>query len=138
MTTFHFQTHVSDGGVITLPPQAKKLYGKIVVVNVDQPSEDDEQPNPTDEQLEKMSTMCRGALEGMTREDFDQLREERRQRIAREHSRIADQTPEEWQDAVDDFRTSWKGCLKGVPHMTAKEIRAERLEKKYGQHGGQE
>jgi len=34
--------------------------------------------------------------------------------------------------AAEDFMTSWDGCLKGVPHMTAKEIRAERLEKKYG------
>ena len=39
MTTFHFQTHVSDSGVITLPPQAENLYGKIVVVNLDVPSE---------------------------------------------------------------------------------------------------
>ena len=39
MTTFHFQTHVSDSGGITLPPQAENLYGKIVVVNVDLPSE---------------------------------------------------------------------------------------------------
>jgi len=77
MTTFHFQTHVSESGVITLPPQAKKLYGKTVVVDVDQSFEDDWQPNPTDEQLEKMYTMCRGVLEGMTREEFEQLREER-------------------------------------------------------------
>ena len=39
MTTFYFQTHVSDNGVITLPPQAEKLYGKVVVVNLDLPSE---------------------------------------------------------------------------------------------------
>ena len=38
MTTFHFQTHVSDSGVITLPPDAIDLYGKNVVVNVDLPS----------------------------------------------------------------------------------------------------
>ena len=63
--------------MITLPPQAKKLYGKTVVVDVDQSFEDDWQPNPTDEQLEKMYSMCRGVLEGMTREEFDQLREER-------------------------------------------------------------
>ena len=47
----------------------------------------------------------------------------------------------ERQSAFEDFMTSWKGCLKGVPHMTAKEIRAERLEKKYGQYrkeGGEE
>ena len=38
---------------------------------------DDDWPTPTDEQLEKMYTMSRGVLEGMTREEFDQLREER-------------------------------------------------------------
>jgi hypothetical protein len=35
MTTFHFQTHVSDSGVITLPPDAINLYGKNVKINVD-------------------------------------------------------------------------------------------------------
>ena len=46
MTAFHFQTHVSDSGVITLPPQAKRLYGKAVVVNVDQSLDDDRQVDP--------------------------------------------------------------------------------------------
>ena len=108
MTMFHFQTHVSESGVISLPPQAEELYGKVVVVNVAQPFGDDLQ------------------------------QEERRQKIAAEKARIADQTPEEWQAAVETFMASWKGCLKGVPHMTAKEIRAERLEKKYGQRGDKE
>ena len=35
MTTFNFQTHVSDCGVITLPPGAMNLYGKNVRINVD-------------------------------------------------------------------------------------------------------
>ena len=35
MTTFHFQTHVSDNGVITLPPDVMDFYGKSVLVNVD-------------------------------------------------------------------------------------------------------
>jgi hypothetical protein len=48
-------------------------------------------------------------------------------------SKIMERTPEERQAAFDDFMKAWEGCLKGVPHMTAKEIRAERLEKKYGQ-----
>ena len=46
MTTFHFQPHVSDNGVISLPPQAEELYGKVVVVNVAKPSDDDWQPDP--------------------------------------------------------------------------------------------
>ena len=97
MTTFHFQTHVSESGVITLPPDAMNLYGKDVVVNVDLPSipkpkrslkelagiwgkeesGDDDWPTPTDEQLEKMYTLCRGCLEGVTEERYDQLRTER-------------------------------------------------------------
>jgi len=52
--------------------------------------------------------------------------------------KIAERTPEERQAVFDDFMASWKGCLKGVPHMSAKEIRAERLERKYGQHRGEE
>jgi hypothetical protein len=34
MTTFHFQTHVSDSGEIVLPVSAKNLYGKNVVVDI--------------------------------------------------------------------------------------------------------
>jgi len=110
MTTFHFQTHVSDSGVITLPPE---FYGRRVIVSL----------NEMQEEID---------------EAIDQPKKERRQRMAVERTKIMDRTPEEWQAAVDDFMTSWKGCLKGVPHMTAKEIRAERLEKKYGQRGKNE
>ena len=35
IASFHFQAHVSDCGVIALPPDATNLYGKNVVVNVD-------------------------------------------------------------------------------------------------------
>jgi len=35
MTTFHFQTHVSDSGVITLPPLPETFYGENVTVKVD-------------------------------------------------------------------------------------------------------
>ena len=37
MTTLHFQTHVSDSGVITLPPDA--FRGENVTVKVDVPSD---------------------------------------------------------------------------------------------------
>ena len=40
-------------------------------------SRSDDWPAPTDEQLERMYTLCRGCLEGMTQEKFDQLRTER-------------------------------------------------------------
>ena len=35
MTTFHFQTHVSDGGVMTLPPLPETFYGEDVIVKID-------------------------------------------------------------------------------------------------------
>ena len=34
MTTFHFQTHVSESGVMTLPPLPETFYGENVTVNV--------------------------------------------------------------------------------------------------------
>jgi len=35
--------------------------------------------------------------------------------------------------AGQKFFDTWNGLLEGMPDMTAKEIRAERLERKYGQ-----
>ena|GEM_PF-1882340 len=74
LTTLHFQTHVSDSGVITLPPmpEYRDRHVEVVLRTLD-----DDCPAPTDEQLEKMYTMCRGCLEGMTQDEFDQLREDR-------------------------------------------------------------
>jgi len=65
-------------------------------------------------------------------DEIDHQQEERRRRIAAEKARIMSRTPEERRAAAEKFMEAWEGCLKGVPHMTAKEIRAERLEKKYG------
>ena len=47
-------------------------------------------------------------------------------------SKIAERTPEERKADFEDFMESWAGCLKGMPHMTKEEIRAERRERKYG------
>jgi len=73
---------------------------------------------------------CKVVVRLEEKKDEDQLREER---IAAELTRINDRTPEEREAAFDKFMAAWRGCLKGVPHMTAKEILAERLEKKYGE-----
>ena len=35
MTTFQFQTYVSDSGAMTLPPLPETFYGENVTVNVD-------------------------------------------------------------------------------------------------------
>jgi len=55
---------------------------------------------------------------------------ERKAQLLADH---AEQTLEERKAAGKRFIESWRGALKGAPDMTAKEIRAERLEKKYGQ-----
>jgi hypothetical protein len=52
--------------------------------------------------------------------------------LIEKNGKYKEKNPKEREAAFDEFMVSWKGCLKGVPHMTAKEIRAERLEKKYG------
>jgi hypothetical protein len=62
--------------LIPTTPFAVGKEVEIVLMDKGQSFDDDWQ-TPTDEQLDKMYTMCRGCLEGMTREEFDQLREER-------------------------------------------------------------
>ena len=141
MPILQYETRVSPEGYITLPP-IPEYQGRKVVVQLDtvkdenQPLDDGWQVDPArilpngKTAVDDFLDFCKELnLPPLTDEKCDQLREER---ITGEQARIADQSPEEWQAAIDDFMTSWKGCLKGVPHMTAKEIRAERLEKKYG------
>jgi len=43
------------------------------------------------------------------------------------------ETEKQRKAAGQKFFDTWNGLLEGMPDMTAKEIRAERLEKKYGQ-----
>jgi hypothetical protein len=42
------------------------------------------------------------------------------------------ETIEQRKAAGQKFFDTWNGLLEGMPDMTAKEIRAERLERKYG------
>ena len=44
-----------------------------------------------------------------------------------------EQTEEQRKAAGRKFFETWDGLLEGMPDMTAKEIRTERLERKYGQ-----
>ena len=45
----------------------------------------------------------------------------------------SEQSEEQRKVAGKQFFETWDGLLEGMPDMTAKEIRAERLERKYGQ-----
>ena len=99
MPIVQYETQVSPEGYITLPPIPEYQSRKVVVsVAEHDPFDDDDWepdleaaqkfreiiksmkfadddlPTPTDEQLEKMYTLCRGCLKGMTEERFDQLR----------------------------------------------------------------
>ena len=81
MTMLRYSIQAGTNGSILIPTTPFAIGEEIEVILMGKDGElqplDDDWPNPTDEQLEKMYTMCRGVLEGMTREDFDQLREER-------------------------------------------------------------
>jgi predicted HicB family RNase H-like nuclease len=83
MTTFHFQTHVSDSGVITLPLDAKDFYGEIVSVNVgiDAKSKREVTPDPArilpkgKTALDDFLDFCKELnLPPMTDEEVDQIR----------------------------------------------------------------
>jgi len=102
-------------------------------VNDDQSFDDDWQPAPT-RILPNGKTPVEDFLDFCKERNLPSLtdEEERRRRIAAEKARIMNRTPEERRAAAERFMKAWEGCLEGVPHMTAKEIRAERLEKKYG------
>ena len=50
-----------------------------------------------------------------------------------EEEKHSGQTEEQRKTAGKKFFDTWDGLLEGMPDMTAKEIRAERLERKYGQ-----
>ena len=81
MTMLRYNIQTGANGSITIPTTPFAVGEEVEVVLVERykqtESFDDDWQTPTDEQLDKMYTMCRGVLEGMTREDFEQLREER-------------------------------------------------------------
>ena len=109
MPILQYETRISPEGYIALPP-IPEYRDRKVVVRVHEES----------------------AMPSLPEDKVDQQQEERQWRIAAQKARIMNRSPEERRAAVEKFMKEWKGCLKGVPHMTAKEIRAERLEKKYG------
>jgi len=78
MTTFHFQTHVSDSGVITLPPE---FYDRKVVVSVEEDRDRLEKKRKASaEEVQQFMNTCYGCLEGLTGEEFEQMKMERIQR----------------------------------------------------------
>ena len=81
MATFHFQTHVSDSGVITLPPE---FCDRKVVVSVYDDQDQLEKKTlikkkrkASAEEVQKFMDTCYGCLEGLTDEEFEQMKMER-------------------------------------------------------------
>jgi hypothetical protein len=87
MTTFHFQTQVSSGGMITLPPLPETFYGENVTVKVnvrvepDEWGDDDDGPDPArilpngKTVIDDFLDFCKGLnIPPMTDEEIDQLR----------------------------------------------------------------
>ena len=81
MTMIQYNVQVGANGSILIPTTPFAIGEEVEVVLREQHRKtqplDDDRPVPTDEQLKKMYTMCRGCLEGMRQEEFEQLREER-------------------------------------------------------------
>ena len=138
MTTLHYNIQTGANGSILIPTTPFATGEEIEVVLVGkykapQPLDDDWQPDPA-RILPNGKTPVEDFLDFCKELNLPSLTDEekRRQRIAAEKARIMSRTPEERRVAAEKFMKMWEGCLEGVPHMTAKEIRAERLEKKYG------
>jgi hypothetical protein len=81
MTTFHFQTQVSESGVITLPPE---YHGHRVVVSVNEERDrlGGKTPNKkkwkaTVEEVREFMDTCYGCLEGLSDEEFEQMKMKR-------------------------------------------------------------
>ena len=81
MTTFHFQTHVSDSGVITLPPE---FYDRRVVVSLNTTQDKSNEKNPVKkkrkasaEEVQQFMETCYGCLEGLSDEEFERLKMDR-------------------------------------------------------------
>ena len=81
MTIFQFQTHVSESGVITLPPE---FHDHNVMVSVDKdfgkangkfPIMKKRRANA--EEVEKFMDTCYGCLEELSDKEFEQLKMER-------------------------------------------------------------
>ena len=81
MTIFQFQTHVSDSGVITLPPEFRDHN---VVVSVDKDFDKvnekitiTKKRKASAEDVIKFMDTCYGCLEKLSDEEFEQLKMER-------------------------------------------------------------
>ena len=87
MTTFHFQTHVSDSGVITLPPEYRNRKVAVVLVEeqgesekkyrANRLSDDDWQPDPV---AVRKLIESRTFTVDITDEEIEKLKHERRMR----------------------------------------------------------
>jgi len=81
MSTLQYATQVSPEGYIVLPPE---YHNRKVVVSVDKDQGRAEKKNPikkkrkaTAEEVQKFMDTCYGCLEGLSSEEFEQMKMER-------------------------------------------------------------
>ena len=110
MTTFHFQTHVSDSGVITLPLLPETFYGENVTVKVDvnnQPLENDGQSDSA-EFLPNGKMAVEDCLAFCQELNLPPLTEERRKELVK----VAGKYAEEAKISMRNIRQDSMGKIK--------------------------
>ncbi len=123
MTTLEYKTHISaDGAVAPIPGWTGGEAEAVIVVR---PPESEDRAKAVEEFLQLMG--CLKDMPGKILVSKKQIRSSRLE------ERYGEQTEEQRKEAGRKFFETWDGLLEGMPDRTMKEIRAERLEKKYGQ-----
>jgi len=74
MTTLQYAAQVSADGSISLPSE---FYGRNVVVSVKEKPPIKKKRQASDEEVQKFMDTCYGCLEGLSDEEFEQMKMER-------------------------------------------------------------
>jgi transcriptional regulator of heat shock response len=81
MTAFHFQTQVSESGVITLPPEYRNRKVEVSVDVLRNRLQDKptikKKRKATEEEVQKFMDTCYGCLEELTDTEFEQMKMEK-------------------------------------------------------------
>jgi hypothetical protein len=128
MQTLRLTARISPTGEITVPPipdwQGDAAETEIVVLL----PETEERKAKRAAAIKQFFSL-KGCLKDFPDKEFINAKQIRTMRL---EERYGDKTPEQKKAAAQKFFDTWNGALEGMPDMTMKEIRMERLEKKYG------
>jgi len=131
VSILQYETQVSPEGYITLPPMPE-YRDRRVAVYVDERK--DEMPHleiadktPEQNFLDFSEEL---AMPALSDDNVDRMKDERHT-IGQDREPLSE-TEEQRRAAGQKFFDTWNGLLEGMPDMTMKEIRAERLERRHG------